>query len=337
MTRLRAWMVSKTEDGTFTAGLREIGREALPEGEVTVKVAYSGINYKDALASTPSGKVVRSYPMVPGIDLAGTVTASSHPRFREGDAVLATGYELGTGRFGGFAEEARLPGDWLVPLPAGLTLREAMILGTAGFTAALSVHRLEAAGLRPETGGVLVTGATGGVGGHAAAMLAGLGYEVTASTGKAAAHAYLASLGASAVIDRAELAAAGRPLRGERWAAAVDPVGGAQLPAVLSQIRYGGSVAVSGMTGGADFTASVFPFILRGVSLLGIDSVYCPRELREALWLRMASDLKPAALERMVHAEIGLEELPAALERVLEGGVQGRYLVNTANGGGGEA
>ncbi|WP_426451582.1 acryloyl-CoA reductase [Paenibacillus sp. S-38] len=333
MTRLRAWMVNKTEDGTFSAGLQELGREQLPEGEVTVKVAYSGINYKDALASSPSGKVVRSYPMVPGIDLAGTVAASSHPRFREGDAVLATGYELGTGRFGGFAEEARLPGDWLVPLPSGLTLREAMILGTAGFTAALSVHRLEAAGLRPETGGVLVTGATGGVGGHAVAMLAGLGYEVTASTGKASAHAYLASLGASAVIDRAELAAAGgRPLRSERWAGAVDPVGGTQLPTVLSQIRYGGSVAVSGMTGGADFTASVFPFILRGVSLLGIDSVYCPQELREALWHRLASDLKPAGLDAMVQAEVRLEDLHAALARILDGSVQGRYLVKVAGG-----
>ncbi|MCZ8522796.1 MULTISPECIES: acrylyl-CoA reductase family protein [Paenibacillus] len=331
MERIRAWIVDKSEDGTVTAGLRELIREQLPEGDVTVKVAYSGINYKDALASSPSGRVVRAYPMVPGIDLAGTVTASAHPRFREGDAVLATGYELGTAHYGGFSEEVRLPGDWLVPLPDGLTLREAMILGTAGFTAALSVHRLEAAGLRPDTGEVLVTGATGGVGGHAVAMLAGLGYVVTASTGKASAQPYLASLGAAAVIGRAELEAAGkRPLRTERWAGAVDPVGGAQLPAVLSQIRYGGSVAVSGMTGGGDFSASVFPFILRGVNLLGIDSVYCPRGLREALWLRLGGDLKPARLGAMVHAEIPLDGLAEALQSILGGRMQGRYLVNVS-------
>ncbi|MFC0214102.1 oxidoreductase [Paenibacillus chartarius] len=329
----KAFVVTRNADnGSVTGKLRELAEHELPEGDVTVRVAWSGVNYKDALAASPNGRVVRSYPMVPGIDLAGIVIASRDARFREGDAVLATGYELGTGHYGGFAEIARLPGDWLVPLPAGLSLRDAALLGTAGFTAALSLHRLEEHGLRPQDGDapVLVTGATGGVGSAAVAMLAARGYAVAAVTGKAPAHAYLSELGAQTVLAREALspdAGDKRPLRKEQWAGAVDPVGGASLPALLGAIRYGGAVALSGLTGGADFAATVYPFILRGVSLLGIDSVYCPMPLRLRLWERLGTDLKPQRPDLLVHREIGLEQLPEAFGTLLAGGAQGRFLV----------
>lgn len=331
MTTFQAFLIERR--GEETAGeVRELRLDDLPDGDVTVRVAWSGVNYKDALAASPSGRVVRSYPMVPGIDLAGTVVASRDARFREGDLVLATGYELGTGRFGGYSEVARVPGDWLVPLPPGLSLREAALLGTAGFTAALSLHRLEEHGLRPGGGApVLVTGATGGVGSAAVAMLAARGYDVAAVTGKGAEHAYLRELGAQTVLAREELVPDGgdaaKPLRKERWAGAVDPVGGASLPALLGTLRYGGAVALSGLAGGTDFAATVYPFILRGVALIGIDSVYCPMPLRLKLWERLASDLKPPLLERLAHSEVPLAGLPAAFETILRGGVRGRILV----------
>jgi acrylyl-CoA reductase (NADPH) len=329
-TGFRAYVVERSADGAVTGAVRELREEDLPDGDVTVRVAWSGVNYKDALAASPNGRVVRSYPMVPGIDLAGTVVASRDARFREGDRVLATGYELGTGHYGGFAELARVPGDWLVPLPAGLSLREAALLGTAGFTAALSLHRLEEHGLRPDGGApLLVAGATGGVGSAAVAMASARGYAVAASTGKAAEHAWLRELGAHTVLARDALAPAGasKPLRKEEWAGAVDPVGGASLPALLGSIRYGGAVALSGLTGGPEFAATVYPFILRGVSLLGIDSVYCPAPLRRELWQRLAADLKPPHPELLLHSEIGLEELPQAFALLLRGGARGRVLV----------
>ncbi|MBO7747592.1 acryloyl-CoA reductase [Paenibacillus sp. MWE-103] len=332
MKTFKAVVVDKQDD-RFEIGVRELRLSDLPEGDVTIRVAYSGINYKDGLAATPGGRVLRAYPMIPGIDLAGTVVASSHPRWREGDEVIATGYELGTGRFGGYSEYARVPGDWLTSRPPGLTLREAMLVGTAGFTAALSLHRLEANGLAPGAGPVLVLGATGGVGSHAVAMLARAGYDVTASTGKASEHDYLRLLGARDVIGREALQAPEgerKPLRAERWAAAVDPVGGPSLPYVLSTIRYGGSVALSGLTGGGEFPATVFPFILRGVNLLGIDSVLCPAPLREALWRRIGTDWKPERLEAMEADELALDRLPEALPAILKGGVRGRTIVKVA-------
>jgi putative YhdH/YhfP family quinone oxidoreductase len=302
--------------------------DELPAGTVTIQVRYSSVNYKDGLATRPSSKVVRTYPMVPGIDLAGVVIASEDDRFRVGDEVIATGYELGVSHFGGYAEVARVPGDWLVPLPAGLTLREAMVYGTAGFTAALSVHKLLAAGLAPENGPVLVTGASGGVGSTAVAILSRLGFQVTASTGKPDAADYLRRLGAAEVIPRSETAVdSPRALEKERWAAIVDPVGGHQLALLLRSVRYGGSVALSGLTGGPAIDTTVFPFILRGVNLLGVDSVYCPRELRTEIWQRLAGDWKPAhALEEMVH-EVGLDDLPAALAQILRGEAVGRTIV----------
>jgi len=307
--------------------LREMTFGDLPDGDVTIRVAYSSVNYKDGLAVLSGGKVVKGYPIVPGIDLAGTVSASRDPRFKEGDAVIATGYELGVSLHGGFSQYARVPGDWIVPLPKGLTLKEAMALGTAGLTAALSIHRLEENGMTPGKGPILVTGATGGVGSLAVAMLARKGYEVVASTSKEAEHAYLRKLGASSVISRSDLSPEKiRPLDRQLWAGAIDPVGGRSLAYILSAIRYGGSIAVSGLAGGAELPTTVYPFILRGVSLLGIDSVYCPMELRARLWNQMARDLKPARLDEM-YSEITLEELPDALSNILKGRHVGRTVV----------
>ncbi|GIO13493.1 putative quinone oxidoreductase YhfP [Cohnella xylanilytica] len=313
----------------LAAEVREYAIDQLPEGDVTIRVAYSGVNYKDGLASIPDGKIVRSYPHVPGIDLAGTVLASSSPDFREGDEVLVTGYGLGVSRFGGFSQAARVPADWVVPLPKGLTALEAMALGTAGFTAALSVHRLEENGLSPGRGPALVSGATGGVGSWAVALLARSGYEVTASSRKAGESGYLRELGASEIVTPAELEVpAGRSLGRERWAAAVDPVGGPTLPHVLASVRYGGSVALSGLTGGADFAATVYPFILRGVNLLGIDSVFCPMDVRRAVWDRLAAEWKPGeALVGAIARVIALAELPEALGQVLRGQMRGRAVV----------
>ena len=320
-------LVADLDNGHVRVDLREMTLGDLPEGDVTIRVAYSSVNYKDGLAVLSGGKVVKSYPIVPGIDLAGTVAASRDPRFKEGDEVIATGYELGVSRHGGFSQYARMPGDWLVPLPQGLTLKEAMALGTAGLTAALSIHRLEEHGIAPGKGPVLVTGATGGVGSLAVAMLARKGYEVTASTGKDAERVFLRKIGASSVISRSDLSPAKiRPLDRPLWAGAIDPVGGRSLAYILSAIQYGGSVAVSGLAGGAELPTTVYPFILRGINLLGIDSVYCPMELRTRLWNQMARDIKPVCLSEMYN-EIPLEELPETLANVRKGRHVGRTVV----------
>jgi acrylyl-CoA reductase (NADPH) len=327
MDNFKAFMVNKTDDD-FSAEVKTIGLEDLPAGEVVIKVAYSSVNFKDGLASIPNGKIVRSYPFVPGIDLAGTVVRSDDSRYKEGEKVIATSYEIGVSHYGGYSEYARIPGDWIVPLPEGLTLKEAMVFGTAGFTAALSVHRLEENGLKPEKGKVLVTGATGGVGSVAVAMLAKRGYQVVTSTGKESEHNYLREIGAAEIISREELAGEKiKPLDKQLWAAAVDPVGGKSLTAILSKLEYNGSVAVSGLTGGTDVPATVFPFILRGINLLGIDSVYCPMETRKLLWQRMATDLKPDGLLETIQNEITLDELPGTLASILKGENRGRTIV----------
>ena len=322
----KALVVNKTEED-FSVNIEPLTFDDLPEGDVTIRVHYSSVNYKDGLASIPNGKVVQSYPFVPGIDLAGVVTSSDDDRYKEGDKVIVTSYELGVSHYGGYSEYARVPGDWVVPLPDNLTLKEAMVFGTAGFTAALSIHQLETSGLTPENGPVLVTGATGGVGSMAVAMLSKRNYEVTASTGKESEHEYLKSLGAKAIVSREEVAPEKiRPIGKQLWAGAVDPVGGKTLASVLSNTKYGGAVAVSGLTGGADVPTTVFPFILRGVNLLGIDSVYCPKELRETLWNRMAADLKPENLGE-IENEVTLEELPDTLSAILQGKTRGRTVV----------
>ncbi|WP_238649628.1 acryloyl-CoA reductase [Paenibacillus piscarius] len=322
----QALVVNNTEP--FSVEIKPLSLEELPAGEVLIKVAYSSVNYKDGLASIPNGNIVRTYPFIPGIDLSGTVVSSADSRFKEGQPVIATSYGIGVSHFGGFSEYARIPADWIVPLPEGLTLREAMIYGTAGFTAALSVQVLEAQGMAPDKGKVLVTGATGGVGGAATAILSKLSYTVTASTGRTEEAGYLQALGASEVISREEAGGSnGKPLDKQLWQAAVDSVGGAPLAAVLSRITYGGAVAASGLTAGTAVPTTVLPFILRGVSLLGIDSVSCPMDKRAPLWQRMAGDMKPAALDLLVDREIMLDALPAALEDILRSNTRGRVLV----------
>ena len=323
----RALVVNKTEND-FSIGIKQITLNDLPEGEVTIQVAYSSVNYKDGLASIPNGKIVRTHPFIPGIDLAGTVVTSMDSRFQEGDEVIVTSYELGVSHFGGYSEYARVPADWIVPLPKGLSLKEAMAFGTAGFTAALSIHRLEENGLTPEQGSVLVTGATGGVGSLAVAMLAKQNYHVVASTGKESEHDYLRQLGASEIITREEVTPEKiAPIGKQRWAAAIDPVGGKSLAAILSNIKYRGSVAVSGLTGGVDVPTTVFPFILRGVNVLGIDSVHCPIDVRTQLWNRMADDLKPSQLLEQIGQETTLEKLPETLSAILKSNVRGRTIV----------
>jgi putative YhdH/YhfP family quinone oxidoreductase len=323
-------LVAEQRDGDVDRGMREFSPGELPEGDVTVRVRYSSVNYKDALATVPKGNVARVSPLVPGIDLAGGVVASDTPEVKVGDQVVVHGYELGTSRHGGFAEYARVPAGWVVPLPDGLSPRQAMALGTAGFTAALSVVRLEENGLSPEgaRGPVLVLGATGGVGSVAVAILAARGYEVHAATGKADEADFLRSLGAGEVLSREETSAeADRPLDKQRWAGVVDPVGGAATAFALRTTRYGGAVALSGLTGGTALDTTVFPFILRGVSLLGIDSVEAPGDVRRGVWERLATDLKPAGLEDRITREISLDELDPFLDEVLAGRARGRTVV----------
>jgi acrylyl-CoA reductase (NADPH) len=322
----KALVIDKTESD-FTVGIKNITLGDLPAGEVVIKVAYSSINYKDGLASIPEGKIVRSFPFVPGIDLAGAVVSSEDPRYREGDQVIATSYEIGVSHYGGYSEYARIPANWIVPLPDGLSLKEAMIYGTAGLTAALSVQRLEENGLSPEKGKVLVTGATGGVGSIAVAILAKRGYDVVASTGKESEHDYLHKLGAKEIVSRdAVYNGKVKALDKQLWAGAVDPVGGESLAAILSKLHYNGSVAVSGLTGGGNVPTTVFPFILRGINLLGIDSVYCPMDVRKPLWERMANEYKPEVLES-ISKEISLEELPETLPVILRGQARGRFII----------
>lgn len=313
----------------YAAGLRTLDEAQLPplnDGDVAVAVQYSTLNYKDGLALTNTGPVVRKWPMVPGIDGAGTVLASRHPAWRAGDAFIHNGWGVGETHWGCLAAQAHLKGDWLVRLPSAFTPRQAMAIGTAGYTAMLSVLALEDHGVTPASGAVLVTGATGGVGSIAVALLSGLGYQVTAATGKSAQADYLHALGAAAVIDRAELAAPGKPLQKERWAAVVDAVGSHTLVNALAQTRYGGVVTACGLAQGMDLPGTVAPFILRGVTLVGIDSVMAPLPKRQRAWDRLARDLDPALLERMT------EEVPlsAALDKarqLMAGQVRGRIVV----------
>lgn len=318
-------LVLEQQDGATQSSIRQFAPDALPQGDVLVRVAYSDLNFKDGLAITGRGKVVRSFPMVPGIDLAGTIEESASPDYRPGDQVVLTGWGVGESHWGGHAQLARVKAGWLVPLPDGLTLKQAMGIGTAGFTAMLSVMALEEHGLRPGGRAVLVTGATGGVGSIAVALLAKLGYDVVASTGKADEHDYLVSLGAKEVIGR--LVPSGRPLESERWAGAIDTVGGATLGALLPALANSSSVAASGNAGGAELHTTVFPFILRGVNLLGIWSVNVPIERRRAAWERLARDLPADALDRMVQVA-ALGDLPALSQAICDGRVRGRVVVD---------
>jgi len=307
--------------------VRDVDEAELPDGEVTLKVDYSTVNYKDGLAITGKAPVVRKFPMVPGIDGAGTVTASAHTEFKPGDKVILNGWGVGETHWGCLAQQARLKGDWLIKLPAQFTSRQAMAIGTAGYTAMLCVLALEQHGVTPDKGDVLVTGAAGGVGSVAIALLAKLGHRVVASTGRAGEADYLKSLGAAEVIDRATLSAPGKPLAKERWAGAVDTVGSNTLANVCAGMRYRGAVAACGLAGGMDFPSSVAPFILRGVTLAGIDSVMAPRALRVEAWARLARDLEAARLDAMTR-EISLADaIPAAAE-ILAGRIRGRLVVN---------
>ena len=321
-----AIVIDKSEAGQ-TVGVSQLDEDRLPEGDVTIDVAYSTLNYKDGLAITGKSPVVRKFPMVPGIDLAGVVRDSSHADWKKGDAVVLNGWGVGEVHWGGLAQVARLKGDWLTPLPAAFTARQAMSIGTAGYTASLCVEALVAAGVKPDQGEVLVTGATGGVGSVAVALLKKLGFTVAGSTGKAAEADYLKSLGADTVIDRAELSAPGKPLQKERWAAVVDSVGSHTLANACAQTRYGGAVAACGLAQGADFPVTVMPFILRGVRLLGVDSVMAPKAPRLAAWSRLARDLDPSLLE-VIAREIGLGEAIAAAADLLDGKVRGRIIVD---------
>jgi acrylyl-CoA reductase (NADPH) len=308
-------------------GVVTMSASDLADDGVLVEVHWSSVNYKDGLASTPAGRVARLSPIVPGIDLAGVLVEDA-PGMPSGTAVIAHGYDLGVGRHGGFAEYARVPADWLVTLPFGMSERDAMVIGTAGYTAALSVIALQDHGVMPDSGPVLVTGATGGVGSTAVGMLARLGYEVVASTGKADRAEFLRSLGAASIFDRAELAEPGkRPLESTVWAGAVDCVGSTTLANVLKRINYGGSVAASGLTQGNDLPATVLPFILRAVNLLGIDSVQTPIEHRRAVWRRIGTDLRPPNLDEIGH-DVTLDGLSPVLDRILAGQVTGRYVVD---------
>lgn len=324
----KALLVTKDEDGKTAASVTELTEDRLPEGEVTVAVAYSTLNYKDGLCVGPGGGLVRTYPHVPGIDFAGTVEASDDARFKPGDKVVLTGWRVGEAHWGGYSQKARVKADWLVPLPDGLTERQAMAVGTAGFTAMLAVNALEDHGLKPGSGPVLVTGAAGGVGSVATAILAALGYEVAAVTGRPETEAYLRDLGATQIVPREELAeTVKRPLESESWAGCVDAVGGAMLARVLGQMKYGASVAAVGLAGGAQLPATVIPFLLRGVNLLGIDSVMQPYDNRLRAWKRIADVLPMDKLEAMVQPAT-LADLPDLGAAILKGGVKGRVVVD---------
>jgi acrylyl-CoA reductase (NADPH) len=325
MATFKAIRIDKAEKGQ-TVALTDFDENDLMDGDVTVKVAWSTLNYKDGLALTGKAPVVRRFPMIPGIDLAGTVEASSNPAWKPGDEVILDGFGLGESHLGAFGQKARVKGEWLVPLPPGMSGREAMAIGTAGYTAMLSVMALEHHGLTPDRGAVVVTGAAGGVGSVATALLAKLGYRVIASTGRPQEAAYLRDLGAAEVIERGELTGQPRPLGRERWAAGIDTVGSTTLANVLSMTAYGGAVAACGLAGGMDLPTSVAPFILRGVSLFGIDSVMCPLGTRREAWNRLASDLDRGKLAAMT-SEVGLGQVLDFGSAIIEGRVRGRIVV----------
>ncbi|MEU8896066.1 MDR family oxidoreductase [Nocardia sp. NPDC048505] len=321
-----ALLIEKNEAGQTVSHTR-VDEERLPAGTVTLEVEYSSLNYKDALAITGASPIARTFPMIPGIDLAGIVTASTHADWSPGDRAVLNGWGVGESHWGGLAQRARLDGDWLVPLPAAFTTRQAMALGTAGYTAALCVHALLRHGVRPDQGEVLVTGATGGVGSVAVALLAAAGFTVAAATGKTGETGYLRGLGAATVLDRAELAERGKPLQRERWAGVVEAAGSHTLANACAQTRYDGVVAACGLAQGMDFPGTVAPFILRGVTLRGIDSVRAPAPARAAAWARLAADLKPDALASITQ-EIGLSEAIAGAHRLMDGTVRGRIVVD---------
>jgi acrylyl-CoA reductase (NADPH) len=321
----KALRIDKADKGT-TAKITRFDEAELMDGDVTVAVEWSTLNYKDGLAVTGKAPVVRRFPMIAGIDFAGTVETSSNPNWKAGDKVVCNGWGMGETHLGAYAEKARVKGEWLVKLPDALSTRDAMAIGTAGYTAMLSVMALEDHGVEPASGPVAVTGAAGGVGSVATAILSKLGYQVTASTGRASEADYLKHLGAAEIIDRAELAAAPRPLNKERWAGGVDSVGSTTLANLLSMTKYGGAIAACGLAAGMDLPASVAPFILRGVCLLGIDSVMCPIEKRRAAWTRLARDLDKSKLTEMT-SEIPLDQVMEAGARILAGQVRGRIVV----------
>ena len=316
-------------DTTVSGAIVEATLDELTPGDVVISAEYSSVNYKDALAATGAAKILKKLPLIGGIDVAGTVASSTDARFKEGDRVLVTGYDLGVANDGGYSAYVRVPADWIVKVPAALTIFDAMALGTAGFTAAMSIMRLEQNGLRTGGGPVIVTGATGGVGSIGVAILAGLGYDVTAVTGKDNEHEYLKSLGAKTVMPRSAIEKIAGPIGKATWAGAVDPVGGDTLAWLTKTMAYGASIANSGLTGGTDVHTNVIPFILRGVNLLGIDSVMCPMPVRCEVWLRLASDMKPKMLKSIAR-EIPLSGLPAAFETLAKGAAKGRFVVNVA-------
>lgn len=325
MASFKAIRIDKADKGT-TAQLVQFDEAELMDGDVTVRVEWSTLNYKDGLALTGKAPVVRRFPMIAGIDFAGTVEASSHPQWNAGDKVVCTGWGMGETHLGAYAEKARVKGDWLVALPQGLSARDAMAIGTAGFTAMLSVLALEKHGISPKSGPVVVTGAAGGVGSVATAVLSKLGYHVVASTGRASEADYLKEIGATEVIDRNELSEAAKPIAKERWAGGVDSVGSTTLANLLSMTKYGGAIAACGLAAGMDLPSSVAPFILRGVCLLGIDSVMCPIEPRKAAWQRLASDLDRTKLAEITH-EIPLDQVSEWGAKILAGQVRGRIVV----------
>ena len=323
-----AILLNRNDDGTTDARLTQLDDDQLPpDADVTVQVEYSTINYKDALAVTGKAPVVRKWPMIPGIDGAGEVLASGHPGWKAGDRFILNGWGVGETHMGCLAQRANLMGDWLIPMPQGMSARSAMAIGTAGYTAMLCVMALQERGVNKDSGEILVTGASGGVGGIAIAILSGLGYRVVASTGKLAEADYLKSLGASGIIDRAELSAPGKPLQKERWAGVIDSVGSHTLANALAQTNYNGTVAACGLAQGLDLPGSVAPFILRGISLIGIDSVMAPQPRRRMAWQRLSTELDPRKLDSMIQ-EISLAEVLARAPDILAGKVRGRLVVN---------
>ncbi len=323
-----AFVVTRTNSG-IDAGTRRLSPDDLPDGSVTVRVDWSAVNYKDGMVVQPENRVTRTSPLVPGVDLVGTVLESADQAVRTGDQVVVQGYELGVTRHGGFSEVARVPAEWVVLLPSGLSARRAAVIGTAGFTAALSVYHLERHGLTPGRGPVLVTGASGGVGSMSVSLLAARGYEVVASTGKTSEHRYLSDLGAAAIIGRSDLDIdVQRTLGTERWAGAVDSVGGTTLASVLRTLRYGAAVAASGLTGGSDLATTVYPFIVRGAALIGVDSVLTPIAERRAIWSELGEAWSSDVLDRMVAEVVDLEGVADALARISAGKVRGRVLVD---------